>query len=283
MAKQLASSEEIDKFVPPDILKGRCSFDDFACMFYYFRYLMDYNSRLFLIFAKKKRTKPILINDEMRYVNDIPLPEDVMKELYNRGMISMNRELVSVLMSTKDKELIHIDKEFLSNAQHTFFTRYFKDTYEKQVEYGVIVENDRNFLIMSICIGDILYNAEMHIKKQYNGGYVRLTYRVQTYLLGFANEKELISKTEYARQAYAYYNTELPKLMKFINTNLDMILTDVGVPELLRLLEEDRDNDIYRFITRKEQILRMTLKRKEVLEAEMQRLDADIKILESEN
>ena len=282
MTNPPASSEEIDKFVPPDILKGNVGFDDFAAMFYYFRDMMNYNSRLFLIFAKKKRSKPILINDEMCYVDDVPLPNDIMDKMYERGMISMNRELVSVLMSTKSKELIHIDKEFLSVAHHTFFTRHFKDTFEKQIDDGVIVENDRNFLIMSICIGDMLYKSEMYIKEHYSRGYIRLAYRVQTYLLGFAHEEELINKFEYARQSFAYYNTELPKLLKFINANLEMILTDVGDPKLLRLLEEDREKDKYHFISCKETLLRMKFKRKEALEAELQRLDAEIKSIESE-
>lgn len=282
MTNQPASSEEIDKFVPPDALTGKCGFDDFACMFYYFRYAMDYNSRMFLIFVKKKRSKPVIINNEACYVDDVPLPYEVMKRLFEHGMVSMDRKLVSVLMSTKNKELIHIDKDFLSNEQYTFFTSHFKDTYEKQVEDGVIVENDRNFQIMSICVGNILYDAEMYIKERYKRGYYRRSYQVQEYLLGFAREEEVIDKIEYTRQSYAYYNTELPKLLKFINANLEMILADVGDPELLRLLEEDREKDKYHFITRKEHLLRMTIERKEALEAELRRINEEIKSIESE-
>ena len=91
MTNPPTSSEEIDKFVPPDILKGHCGFDDFAAMFYYFRDMMDYNSRLFLIFAKKKRSKPILINDEMCYVDDVPLPYDIMKKMYENARSNLSR------------------------------------------------------------------------------------------------------------------------------------------------------------------------------------------------
>ena len=264
-----ASSEEIDKFVPPDILRGGTPYKDFGCMFYNYRDVMDYNSRLFVIFAK----------------SNVPITqsEQVMKRLYKQGEVSMNLKLVTVLLSTKSKELIHLERGFLNGELCTFFTSQFKDVYDRQVKDGVIVENDRNFRIMSICVGNVLYHIDSNIER-----FIRDTsdpsYRTQKYFFGFARKEERISEIEYARQSFAYYNTELPELLKFIYATLEMIVEDVGEPILKYLLAEDRKKVKYQFITRKEQSLRFKLKRKETLEAklqsindELQRLDAEIK------
>lgn len=264
-----ASSEEIDKFVPPDILQGSTPYEDFGCMFYNYRDVMDYNSRLFVIFAK----------------SNVPITrsEQVMKRLYKQGEVSMNLKLATVLLSTKSKELIHLERGFLNGELYTFFTSQFKDVYDKQVKDGVIIENDRNFRIMSICVGNVLYNIDKNIER-----FIRdcsnPSYRKQKYFFGFARKEERISEIEYARQSFAYYNIELPELMKFIYANLEMIVEDVGEPILKYLLAEDRKKVKYQFITRKEQSLRLKLKRKEALETklrslndELQRLDAEIK------
>ena len=278
------SSANINTFVPPDILNGKCSFNDFARMFYDYRDVMDYNSRLFLIFVKKKRSKPTYINGHPYYVEDIYLPEPIERSLYLHGKISDYHTLVSVLLSTKNKDLIHLEKEFLDgDGRNTFFTRHFKDTYEKQVKDGVFIDDDRNFQIMRICVGHALYKAELYIKERERPRIPKINEpAIQEHLLDFVRKEELIDVIEYARQAFAYYNTELPKLQDFVNANMKLILTDVGDPKLLRLLEEYREEDKYHFFTRKEQILRLRLKRKKALEAELQRLNTEIKSLESE-
>ena len=276
MTKPSVSSEEIDTFVPPDILSGRCSFNDFAGMLYEYRNEMDYNSRLILIFAKK------LPPEHQPEASEVIRPKKISPywiTLMNR--LDANYRLVSLLLSTRNKELIHIDKHTFMCIPDVIANRIEKLYSEQVKKYGLL--GNGNFRIIHVCVGYEMYTFDERYKLNDSTFNRCENYRVQEHLLKFIRKEGVIDKIEYARQSFAYYNTELPKLMKFINANLEMILADVGDPKLLRLLEEDREKDKYHFITRKEQLLRIKIKRKEELEAELQDINAEIKSLETEN
>lgn len=278
MSNPSASSAEIDKFVPPDILRYNCRFNDIARMFYDYRDVMDYNSRLILIFAKNPPP------EHSPEASGVPRLLRKIEPYYITLMKQIDKDysLVTVLLSTRNKELTHLDKHIVTDNPAVILSN-IKELYSEQVKKERLCWGKRNFHVIHICIGNEIYNFDAR-HKLHDSTFNRYeSYKVQEHLLDFIREEEVIDTIEYARQSYAYYNTELPKLLKFINANLEMILADVGDPELLRLLEEDRDNDIYRFITRKEQLLRIKIKEKEELEAVLRRLDAEIKSMESEN
>lgn len=283
MSNTPASSEEIDEFVPPDIIIGpREKFNDFAKALYYYRDMMDYNSRLFFIFAK---------NPPREYPLKIPKIRGALQPKIERPYAHIAMEkmqddygLVCTLLSTKNKELIHVDKYLLLENKHdSGLCPKVAELYRRKYIFGYSKTYDRNFHIVHVCIGYVMYYFDEIYKSDKPEFNRREHYKVKEKLLGFIREKGVIDRIEYARQSFAYYNTELPKLIKFINANLEMILADVGDPKLLRLLEEDREKDKYHFITRKEQLLRIKIKRKEELEAELQDINAEIKSLETEN
>lgn len=257
MSIPYSTPEAIDSFVPPDVLKVSPKCTDLAKAFQDYRDVMDYNSRLILVLAwteklaEKTRYKLAPVTDVRKYT------------------------VVCVLLTTRRNDCIHLDRKVWDSPHCGAIRAQVDDVYNRLLYDHTITDINRNFRIMHMCIGHELFKLDaiaMANDRQFlaDGGAF-----VKEYVPNFIREQDAQERFKYPRTAHAYYTSCFRVLMRFIATHLEMIVEDIGIPELLPLVKEDEEKDNkLNFITLKEQSRRMLTRRKEALEAELRKINA---------
>ena len=258
MSTQNSSPEATDSFELPDVLDETPDCMDFAAAFHKYRDVMDYNSRLILVLVRTERLSKETL-DKLSPITQV-----------------FEYTLVCVLLTTKNGgDIIHLDKKVWDNPHCNTIRAEAVNVYDALMKDNIIPNISRNFRIMHICIGYALFDIDTMAKENDLHFYLEGGTFVKECVPNFIRDQDVPDMPTYLRTAHAYYTTTFRVLMRFIVTHLEMIVEDVGIPELLPLVKEDEEeNDKYKFITLKEQSRRMLTRRKEALEAELQKINA---------
>lgn len=255
MSTQYSSPEAykaINSFVPPDALKVSPKCTDLAAAFQDYRHVMFYHSRLILVLV---RTAMV----DQKTLHKLAPTTEV-----------QGYTLVCVLLVTNGRDFIHLDKKVWDGPHCEAIREQVEDVYDELMNNFTITNVSRNFRIMHICIGHELFKLDTMAKENDRQFLADGGAFVKECVPNFIHEQDVLTWPEYTRSAHAYYTSRFRVLMRFIVTHLDLIVEDVGIPELLPLVEEDRkDDNRYNFITLEKQSQRMLQWRKEALEAEL--------------
>ena len=257
MSSQYSTPEAIDSFVPSDALKVSPKCTDLAAAFQDYRDVMDYNSRLILVLVRTERL--------------------AQKTRYKLAPVTNVREytVVCVLLATRSNDFIHLDKKVWDSPHCGAIRAQVEDVYDELLYDHTITDISRNFRIMHICIGHELFKIDTMRKENNQQFLADGCAFVKKYAPNFIREQDVPEWSKYQRFTRAYYTSTFRVLMRFIAVHLEMIVEDVGIPELLPLVKEDEEKDNKRyFITLKEQSRRMLTRRKAALEAELQKINA---------
>lgn len=255
MSTQL-EPKAIDPYTFPDFIDDNIDCMDLAAAFHKYRDVMDYNSRLILVLVRTER-----------------LTQETLDKLSPITQV-FEYTLVCVLLSTKGKDIIHLDKK-VWNSTHCELIRWqAKFVYDELMKNNTFIDINRNFRIMHMWIGYALYDIDTMAKENDVHFYLEGGDFVKEFMPNFIRDQDVPDWPTLSRMTHEYYTTTFRLLMRFIVTHLEMIVEDVGIPELLPLVKEDEKKDKYNFITLKEKSRRMLVRRKEALEAELQKINA---------
>lgn len=197
MSTQNSSPEATDSFELPDVLDETPDCMDFAAAFHKYRDVMDYNSRLILVLVRTERLSKETL-DKLSPITQV-----------------FEYTLVCVLLTTKNGDIIHLDKKVWDNPHCNTIRAEAVYVYDALMKDNIIPNISRNFRIMHICIGYALFDIDTMAKENDLHFYLEGGTFVKECVPNFIRDQDVPDMPTYLRTAHTYYTTTFRVLMRF--------------------------------------------------------------------
>ena len=255
---------------------GAVYIHSFIDIFYEYRNVLTYDSRLFIIYAKcyKDSTGNTIKLEDIETVPDDFIVKSI---LYDHHPIA-------VVLSVKFNEIIPLSLSILHEIKELHLTPKTISLSDigGRIHSFTKSELNHNFHIRTINIGYMLFNIDYNYEPASNTVNFKVGDKTETSKQMPISRLDFISANKpslyhFNIESDRYYVYKLPHLVKDICLNLKEILSELCPPFVIKLTEEDEEVHLFTYISKQTLDRDAKLKRKAELEAELQQLENELK------